>query len=370
MRFRVLGTLEIVDGRSDSATSEALRSARLRRLLAVLLVQAGSVVSVDRIADVIWGDAPPVNPEAAVHNLVSRLRAALRAAAADTADRDTADRDTADPVALLTRAPGYLLQVPRPAVDAACFEDLVAQARGSAADRPDWAVELFDAALALWRGAAYAEFADEDFARAEASRLDELRAAAMEDRVAATLELGRCAEAIPRLEALVTAHPLRERPHAQLMLALYRAGRQADALGVYRDYRLRLDEELGLEPSAALQRLQSQVLRQDPVLDWTPLPPPAATEPAAAAEPAPPAPAVGNLPPTLPDLVGRDDTLARVLDSLASARVVTLIGPGGVGKTSVALHVAGGCASWPGCPSRPRSPTRSPPRCPSSSARV
>ncbi|HLZ38190.1 MAG TPA: BTAD domain-containing putative transcriptional regulator, partial [Mycobacteriales bacterium] len=352
MRLRVLGTLELVDGRRDGATSEALRSTRLRRLLAVLLVHAGSVVSVDRIADVIWGDSPPANPEAAVHNLVSRLRAALRTAGA------SAD-DSPDPVALLTRAPGYVLQATGDAVDAACFEDLAARARACAVDRPERAVELFDAALGLWRGVAYAEFADEDFARAEASRLEELRVSAVEDRVQATLDLGRCTEAIARLEALVAAHPLRERPHAQLILALYRAGRQADALAVYRDYRERLDEELGLEPSAALQRLQADVLRQDAALDPGPAPgaapptgspTPSATPPLAGSSPAVPPvgnlpavgdpPAVGNLPAVLPDLVGRDETLAAVSESLGEARVVTLVGAGGVGKTSVALHAA------------------------------
>lgn len=368
MRFRVLGTLELANGRVDGAASAALRSARLRRLLAVLIVHAGAVVSVDRIADVIWGDAPPVHPDNAVHNLVSRLRGALREAGADPSDQ----------LALLTRAPGYLLQAPRDAIDAWRFEDLVASARATAGDRPDRAIEVFDAALALWHGPAYAEFADEDFARAETTRLEELRVAAVEDLVETTFALGRSSEAIPRLETLVTTYPLRERPHAQLMVALYRAGRQANALQVYRDYRNRLDDELGLEPSAALQRLESDVLRQDPALDG---PPPMPAAAVVGPPPATPGPPPGNLPPTLPDLVGRDDTLERVSDTLATARLVTLIGPGGVGKSSLALHVAVRAQGHPDgvwlCelaavtePAAVASPTRSPPCCLSSSARA
>src|SRR5688572_33170351 len=221
MRFRVLGTLQVAD---TSGAALPIGSARLRRLLALLLVHSGAVVSTDRIVDVLWGDRPPVNPTNALHNLVSRLRKVIGDG-------------------LLARAPGYVLQVSADEIDAGRFDDLVRQARDAVtADRPDRAAALLDQALTLWGGPAYAEFADEDFARAEAARLDELYVTALEERVDAELALGHHAAAAARAETLTSDHPLRERPHAQLMRALYRSGRQADALAVYRDYRDRLDE--------------------------------------------------------------------------------------------------------------------------------
>ncbi len=224
MRFRVLGTLQVAD---TSGAALPIGSARLRRLLALLLVHSGAVVSADRIVDVMWGDRPPVNPTNALHNLVSRLRKMIGDG-------------------LLARAPGYVLQVSADEIDAGRFDDLVRQARDAVtADRPDRAAALLDQALTLWGGPAYAEFADEDFARAEAARLDELHVTALEERVDAELALGHHAAAAARAETLTSDHPLRERPHAQLMRALYRGGRQADALAVCRDYRDRLDEELG-----------------------------------------------------------------------------------------------------------------------------
>jgi DNA-binding SARP family transcriptional activator len=201
--------------------------------------------------------------------------------------------------------------VPAGATDAARFEDLVGQARHAAAeDQPGQAAALLDEALALWRGEAYAEFAHEDFARAEAARLDELRVSAIEDRIDAELALGHHAEAATRAERLISACPLRERPHAQLMLALYRCGRQADALTVYRDYRDRLDDDLGLSPSAALQQLHADILRQEPALDWA-LPSEATAAPA------------GNLP-ALIGLVGRERELADLSATLRRARVVAM----------------------------------------------
>ena len=339
MRVLVLGTLELAGaaGAGDgdlAAAPEALRSARLRRLLALLAVRAGEVVSVDRIADAVWGDGLPSNVDGAVHNLVSRLRAALKRAGGDDGG-----------VAVLTRAPGYLLQVGRDALDATSFEDLLVEARAATgAGRHEDAVRLLDEALALWRGPAYAEFTDEDFARAEAARLDDLRTGALEDRVDAALSLGRPGDAIMRLEALVDAHPLRERPHAQLMTALYRTGRQADALAVYREYRNRLQDELGLDPSAALQDLHEALLRQDDRMDWRPPPPPAPPSEqdanTGAGATAAVEPAAGNLQSALPDLVGREQTIAETTSALEGARVITLVGPGGVGKSSLALHAA------------------------------
>ena len=169
------------------------------------------------------------------------------------------------------------------------FEDLAAAARRELDRRPERADALLGEALALWRGPAWAEFADDDFARPEAVRLEELRLAALEDRAEAALRRGLHDEATARLEALVHAAPLRERPHRQLVVAHYRAGRHADALAVARAHRTRLQEELGLDPSPALQQLEAAVLRQDAALDWQPPDPPADAhpEPSADAHPEP-----------------------------------------------------------------------------------
>jgi DNA-binding SARP family transcriptional activator len=338
MRLRVLGTLELLAGgpAGSFTTVVPLRSPKLRRLLAALAVHSGSVVSADRLADVLWGDQPPANADGALHNLVSRLRAVLGGD---------------DGLAVVTRAPGYALQPAATAVDSAVdsteFTLLVAQARPRLGGEPDRAAALLDAALALWRGPAYAEFADEEFARAEVNRLEELRVTAAEYRVDAALALGLPDEAVVRLEPLVRGHPLRERPHVQLVTALYRCGRHADALQVYRDFRQRLDEELGLQPSAMFRRLEADVLRQDPGLTPPgPVPVRSVAAPAASAGASlpPPQPAafapvmrtVRGLPADPPPLVGRNEAVSRLRSVLHGARVVTLTGPGGVGKTSIA----------------------------------
>ena len=324
--LRVLGPIELAGaGRVD------LLSGRLRRLLAVLLAAGGAVVSVDRLVDGLWGESPPEDPEAALHSLVARLRARLRATTT------TAANDGRAPV-LLTRSPGYLLQVGPDDLDATRFQTLTAAARTALAERPAEAERLFDEALRLWRGPAYAEFADEDFARPEAARLEELRLTAEEDRVDAALHRGRHAAATAQLEALLTRDPMRERPHRQLMLAHYRSGRQADALAVSRGFRHRLVQELGLDPSPDLQRLEEQILRQDPQLDWIgdPVDPPD-RRPSTSTTAVHPVhtPRTG-----VAALVGRDDDLAELLRSVQPGGLITLTGPGGVGKTTLARAVA------------------------------
>ncbi len=304
MRVRVLGTLELVD--PAGRTGVPPRSARVRRLLVALLVQAGHVVSTDRLVEAVWGDALPADPTNALQILISRLRRAL-----------------GPEPALLTRTPGYLLAAG--GTDADRFEDLLAEAKESGLS-PELAAQRLDEALALWRGPAYAEFADEEFARAEAVRLEQLRLDAIEERVDWALRLGRVEEALARLEPLVAAHPLRERPRGQLILALYRAGRQAEALARYAEHRTQLAEELGIDPSPPLQELHERVLRQDPAL--------------ALPRPAQPMPPPGNLPAPMTELLGRDPDLARLAALLPQARVVTLTGPGGVGKTRLALAAA------------------------------
>ncbi len=219
----------------------------------------------------------------------------------------------------MTRAPGYMLRVEEGELDSERFGRLVADGNPSEA-------------LALWRGPALADVAFEPFAQAEAARLEEARLGALEARIAADLVAGRHDSLAAELEALVAAHPHRERLRAQQMLALYRPGRQADALAAYRDARAALDE-LGLEPSAELRTLEQQILRQDPELD---LSPGDATEPPS-----------GELPVETTPLVGRELEIAAVTSLLGrpDTRLVTLTGPGGTGKTRLALAVARGMAS-------------------------
>ena len=246
MDFRVLGSLEVVDGGREIP----LGGAKQRAVLAILLLHAGEVVSVDRLVDELWGERPPDTATKTVQVYVSRLRKAL-----------------GDGV-LLTRGGGYLLDLDPKQLDANRFERLVAEGQAALA-RGDarTAGELLRQALALWRGPPLADFAYDGFAQTEIARLDELRLAALEARIEADLADGRHAALVPELEALVSDHPARERLRGQLMLALYRSGRQSEALESYQDARRALAEELGLEPSRDLQALQRAILGQDPALD-------------------------------------------------------------------------------------------------------
>jgi len=221
-------------------------------------------------------------------------------------------------------------------------------------ERPDLALAALDEALALWRGHAYAEFADADFARAEASRLDELRLAAVEERFDALLALGEHGGVAGEIEAFASRHPFRERPRGQLMIALYRSGRQAEALAAYQALRRSLAEELGLEPSAHLQALEARILRQDPSLSWSA---PQLSRTASdrqehlversGSEPGDSVPS--RLPVAVTSFVGREGERSSVLAALATSRFVTLVGPGGSGKTRLALEVATAAADrYPG----------------------
>ena len=284
MRFGILGPLEVLD---EDGAPVALGGPRPRALLATLLLHPNQAVSTDRLIDAIWGDEPPASAPNALQVHVHALRSALGA-----------DR-------IVTRAPGYLLRVEDGELDAERFEQLVHDGKP---------VE----ALALWRGPALADVAFEPFAQAEAARLEERRLAAIEARIDADLETGRHAEVAAELEALVAEHPHRERLRAQQMLALYRAGRQADALAAYRDARASLDE-LGLEPSAELRALEQRILRQDPDLDAPPAAPPRQLD---------------GLPPASTPIVGRSLELAAVSALLErpDTRLVTLTGPGRNGQ--------------------------------------
>jgi DNA-binding SARP family transcriptional activator len=243
MDFRILGPLEVAAG--DSLV--ALAGAKQRALLALLLLSANEVVSSDRLIDEMWGEHSPESGRTALQVRVSQLRKAL---------------GPAGPL-LVTRPPGYVLRLEREQLDLYRFERLVDEA---AAAEPAVAAAKLRDALALWRGPALAEFAYESFAQAAIGRLEELRLAALEKRIEADLACGRHADLVAELEALVAQAPLRERLRGQLMLALYRCGRQAEALAVYQATRRALVDELGIEPSLPLRRLEQAILRQDPSL--------------------------------------------------------------------------------------------------------
>jgi predicted ATPase/DNA-binding SARP family transcriptional activator len=330
MDFRVLGPLEVTSRRGDVL----IRSAQLRRLLAILLVHAGAVVSSDRLIDELWDGQPPAGAAQSMWTCVARLRRVL-AAGSD------------DPV-LMTRPPGYVLQVEPDQIDAARFERLLIEASRLSTDQAQSAVDMLTQGLALWRGPAFAEFVDTTFASAEAARLEELRLTAYERRCEAELELGRHAELIAGLQSFITANPLREAPRGQLMLALYRSGRQAEALEAYQTYQSLLQTELGLDPSALLRTRHARMLRQAVDLDWTPHRPPGA-EVADQPDGSLDRPATRltgqrrpgrGIPVELTSFVGRSTELVAVSADLAASRLVTLTGVGGVGKTRIALRSA------------------------------
>jgi DNA-binding SARP family transcriptional activator len=246
MDFRILGPLEVWDGGSEVA----LGGPKPRALLAALLLRPNEVVSADRLIDDVWGEDSPESAAAALRVNVSRLRKAL------------------PPDVLTTRAPGYLVRVEPDELDLHRFERLVDEgrsllARGLAAE----ASERLQEALALWRGAPLADFTYETFAQTAIARLEEIGLAAVELRIDADLALGRHDELVGELEALVAEHPLRERLWTYLMTALYRSGRQAEALDSYKQARRSLVDELGIEPGVSLQELERAILRQDPSLE-------------------------------------------------------------------------------------------------------
>jgi DNA-binding SARP family transcriptional activator len=248
---------------------------RERSLLALLLIHRDEVVSSDRIVDALWGESAPATAAKAVQGYVSHLRRLL----------ETGEHDGV----LLTRPPGYVLRTGDETVDAWRFERLAGDGRRALEDgSAEEAARILDEALAIWRGPALVEFAFEDFARSESRRLDDLRLSAMEDRFESLLRLGRHGEISGQLDALVAAHPLRERLRGQSMLALYRSGRQSEALETYRDGRRLLAGELGLEPGPELQRLERAILAQDPALEApapVPVPPSARRDPPAPGRP-------------------------------------------------------------------------------------
>jgi DNA-binding SARP family transcriptional activator/ABC-type transport system substrate-binding protein len=255
IEFRVLGPFEVAGEGSEVLP---VRAAKERALLLLLILHANEVVSAERLIDELWGERPPESAANVLQTYVSRLRRLL--------EPGTRPRESE---LIVTRAPGYLLRLAPGQLDLHRFETLVAEARSSA--DPAAALARLREALALWRGPPLPEFAFEGFAQAEIARLEELRLTALEERIELELELAQNGDLVGELEALVAAHPLRERLRGQLMLALYRSGRQAEALDAYQRTRRTLVDELGIEPGQALQQLEAQILNQDRALDRAPV---------------------------------------------------------------------------------------------------
>ncbi|MGH9059089.1 MAG: BTAD domain-containing putative transcriptional regulator, partial [Acidimicrobiales bacterium] len=308
VEVRLFGELEAVEG----GMPVAVRGAKQRALLALLALHRGKPVSADRLIDVLWGDGRVANPANALQAQIGQLRRTIGAAA------------------IVTTEAGYALRVAPDEMDVACFEELVAKGRRLLEDGDvARASTTLGDALRLRRGDPLAEFAYAGFADAERAHLDELTLVAIEGRAGADLMLGRHSELAGELEALCRQHPLRERLWELLILALYRDGRQGEALRACTQVRDLLVDELGIDPGPALRELEARVLAQDPSLtlsdpERVPVAPPAA----------------GNLRARLNTFVGRDTELAQVREAIRSSRLVTLLGPGGVGKTRLAVEAA------------------------------
>ena len=273
LTFRLLGTFEV----ARAGEPIDLGGQKQRAVLAILAMHAGRVVSIDTLVDQLWGEQPPKTAVTSLQNFISQLRKALGVDA------------------VVTKPPGYLLDVAPSQVDVNEFERLVREARSL---EPPHAARKLEEAFELWRGSPLADFTFEPFAETEIARLEELRLVALEDRVQSDLDAGQSTELVAELETLVHENPLRERPRGQLMLALYRSGRQAEALQIYQDTRRTLVDELGIEPTRALQELHASILRQESVL----------------------------LPQDVPEL--GVDRVGEVVRALVSGRLVIVLGPG------------------------------------------
>jgi predicted ATPase/DNA-binding SARP family transcriptional activator len=315
LEFGILGPLEV---RADGEPVR-LGGIRQRALLAIFLLHPNRVLSRERLVDLVWGDEAPDSAVNALQVHLSQLRRVLEPA-----------RLPGTPDALLVNRPsGYMLAIEPDQLDVHRFESLAQQGRRALTGGEPWAaVDTLHAALAIWRGPALADFSDALFAVGARTRLEELRLSTLEDRIQADLAIGLHSEVVGELEALLIERPLRERLAGELMLSLYRCGRQAEATEVYHQTRRRLVESLGLEPGPDLQSLLRLILEQDPALDLK----------------SPSAPVVRqkahSLPMHLTSFIGRQQDIELLKDVLRRCRLVSLVGPGGVGKTRLALRVA------------------------------
>jgi DNA-binding SARP family transcriptional activator/tetratricopeptide (TPR) repeat protein len=321
MQIRLLGPVDVVV-RGELRPVHGLRR---KAVLAVLALHGGAVVSTGQLTDAVWGDAPPPTAANSLQTHVSYLRGVL-----------------GTKTAILARPPGYILQLPRDGTDVQVAERLLEQGTQSA--DPADAVRQLQSALALWRGRPLADVAELAWLSAQAERLILLQVRIRQELSEARLAAGEHARLVPDLEQMVADHPLDERVHRQLMLALYRSGRQADALAVYHRLRHTLGEELGIDPSRDLRDLETAILQQDPSLDVP-------TRGTASASATPVAPVPAQLPPAVPAFTGRGAELAR-LDAVAAeaalagpaspaAAVISAVsGTAGVGKTALAVHWA------------------------------
>jgi len=353
LEIRVLGPLELVwDGRIAD-----VGGVKARALVARLLIDRGLAVSVDRLVDSLWGSHDGAGAQIALRSTISRVRKRLRDAGAP--------EDL-----IVTRAPGYLLDVPAQVTDAHRFEELVGEGRlHLARRRPREAARRLAEALEIWRGPAYSEVRDEPFARAEARRLEELRLAATESRIDAELTVGRHQGLIGELATLTSAHPMRERLWSQRMLALYRSGRQAEALRVFQDLRTILVAELGIDPGHDVAWLEHAILTQDPALDF-PAPPERDPGDVAAAPVVASAPAYRVRVPASTNegpLVGRRHESAFLRDWWGSVRegdgrLLLVDGESGIGKTRLVAELAraveedGALVLWGRCDEGPVTP--------------
>ena len=303
----MLGTLEVLD---NGGHPVELRGSKLRTLLAALVLRAGQPVSADQLADLMWGDTPPSGAANALQAQVSKLRRLI------------------SDVPLEGRDGGYALMIDPQQID---FERFAKLARAGhdhlAGGRHAEAAAVLREGLALWRGPAFADFAFDEFTQAHRTRLEEMRLTATEDRIDADLAAGRHEAVAAELEGLVREHGLRERLWAQLMLALYRCDRQSDSLRAFQRARDLLADELGLDPGPALREVERQVLAHDPALaapasvGRTPL-------------------GLSNIHPELSTFVGRTTDVAQIIKLLGDRRLVSITGPGGVGKTRIATEIA------------------------------
>jgi DNA-binding SARP family transcriptional activator len=334
MNLRLLGPLEVW----GAGVPLTLGGVQQRAVLAMLALRLNEPLATDFLIDGLWGEQPPRSATNIVQGYISRLRKILQQEGAP---------DRGEAAVLLRRGPGYLLECNPDQVDLYRFQRLVREGSQALGSAPARAASLLREALGLWRGRPLAEFADAPFAQTEIPRLEQQRLTALEARLEVDLALGRHAQLIGELEALAAEYSLHEGLRRLLIIALYRCGRQAEALEAYRQARHTLSEELGIDPGRALQELEAAILTQDPCLDWTP--PPIGISPRSSAD-APPSltavlrPQVWRVPPRNPNFTGRDDMLVELRRRLhaGEARLVVqaLYGLGGVGKTQLAVEYA------------------------------